>query len=326
MEYTLNGTCRQMCERVSFLFVSMQMPALPQRILLPCVFLLQIHLFNSNFAMYFSWLRLPRSHIQMVFLLKSNTEIDKEMARKKVVDFYFWITFCAELTGWMWAKCKITKFLQEHNIQHACEIFCMEIGRQTVIYLYICLACMWMCISRVSKQKDHDGKKMYDLWTESKSSQYKLLQQQQHQHKQAEQWAKRVTIERVFLRALFPFSHAYNVDGFLLVNHFFHGLLAIRFLFCFFPGHSIPIQCGSCCFPSTAAGVLVLPLPLPLLLLQYPSHSNEIHVLQEFLPVLSLRLFSFSPQSFSLASSDILSYTQRFIYIIYMGGVNQIIP
>lgn len=50
-------------------------------------------------------------------------------------------------------------------------------------------------------------------------------QQQQQQRKEL----KRFSCDLGFFPTLFPFSHAYNVDGFLSVNHFFHALTRYRF-------------------------------------------------------------------------------------------------
>lgn len=141
-----------------------------------------------------------------------------------------------------------------------------------------------------------------------------------------------------FFGVVFPFSHAYNVDGFLLVNHFFHGTLAcsvslLLLLFPFFSAivfhpHSwlvlFSLCCRRCCYRfwywwcwcRSAAATSILRI------------HNKIHMLQEFLPMLFVFVRSLFLSSFNrvLSLPRMYWHSQRFIYIIYMGGVNQIIP
>lgn len=131
-----------------------------------------------------------------------------------------------------------------------------------------------------------------------------------------------------FFGVVFPFSHAYNVDGFLLVNHFFHGTLAFQFLYFFFfffffrPQYSIHNR-GSCCFPFAAAAVAAVfgtggaDAVLLLLLVSFVFIIKFI-CCKSFYPC-SLFLFSlfFVVQSFSLAPSNVLTHSTIYIYNLY---------
>lgn len=109
------------------------------------------HLFNSYFLF-----RLSISYSNGVFAENKRRATHKESGQK-IVDFYFWITFCMELTRWMWTKCKIAKFLPAEYISSVrARYFVWKSVGRIVIYLYDCLACMANVYLRVSKQKDHN--------------------------------------------------------------------------------------------------------------------------------------------------------------------------
>lgn len=159
----------------------------------------------------------------------------------------------------MWAKCKIEKFfflrcVFAQNLLiyvRVRKIFRMEISRQMVI-------CMW------NKRITENVRFMKRIEIKSAASRgtSKPTQWQKHSSNR----------ERVFFpHPLFPFSHAYNVDGFLLVNHFFHApAILLRFQPEF--SSSIPSTTGQnvpfCC----CATILLLCSLFDIF------HTNTIHV------------------------------------------------